>query len=111
LSSAGILKPIAWARRTLPASDASRKARPPVVDGQIASGDQRREEGLAGIGRILAREPEGLRVRERRIAVALATVLHGMACELDVLARGRSVEGREARPLAALRQCLQPIDA
>ena len=87
------------------------KARAPVVDGQVALGDQRREERLAGIGRILAREPEGLRVRERRVAVALATVLHAIACELDVLARGRRVKGREARPLAALPQCLQPVHA
>ena len=87
------------------------KARAPVVDGQVALGDQRREERLAGIGRVLAREPERLRVGERRVAVALATVLHAIAGELDVLARRRWVKGREARPLAALPQCLQPVHA
>ncbi len=45
------------------------------------------------------------------LAVALATILNAVARELDVLAGRRRVEGREARPLAALAQRLEPVHA
>ena len=85
------------------------KARAAVGDRQFALRDQRGKQRLARIGRALAGEPEGLRIRQRGVAVALAAVLHAIARELDVLARRRRVKGGEARPLAALAQRLQPI--
>ena len=87
------------------------EARAAIGDRQLAATDQGGEERLAGLRRRLPVEPERLRRRERRIAVALAAELDRIARELDVFARGRRVERSECVPVATLSEGLEGVDA
>ncbi len=79
-------------------------ARAAIGRRELAAVDQCREQRVAGIRRRPAGEPEGLRLGQRGVAVALAVILDAVALELDVLVRRRGIVERERRPVAALPQ-------
>ena len=87
------------------------EARAAIGGRDVAAADQRGERRVAGVGRGLVGEPEGLGRRERVVAVALPPVQNPVAREFDVVVRRGRVVDREPVPDAFPAQKLQPVGA
>ena len=102
---------MACATRQIAGLDGHAQSREAVGRREITAPDERGEQGLAGFRRALSGEPQRLRGGQRVVAVALPAILDAVARQLDIVVRRwREIDG-EQRPLPALAQRLQPIDA